>query len=273
LSTPFVMVNGALVAADKAFLKISDLSIQRGYGIFDFFKTLNGRPIFLEDHLDRFYFSAAQMRLNVKESRDELKVMLSELMQQNNLPDSGVRITLTGGYSADGYMMDQPNMIITQQPLVNTANLAAVKLITHRHQRQMPHIKTIDYLMAIWLQPLIKEQDADDVLYCNNNIVTECPRANFFVVTNEGTVATTATNLLKGIVRLQLLRHFSKEFMIEERDVTLEEVYDAKEAFITSSTKNILSVASVDGRLINDGKPGEITTLLAGKLKELIKAC
>lgn len=273
MSTPFVMINGALVAADKAFLQISDLSIQRGYGIFDFFKTLNGRPIFLEDHLDRFYYSAAQMRLPVKERRDELKAMLAELMQQNNLADSGVRITLTGGYSADGYTMDQPNMITTQLPLVNTGNLAPVKLITHQHQRQMPHIKTIDYLMAIWLQPLIKEQGADDVLYHHNNVVTECPRANFFIVTNEGTIATTANNLLKGVVRLQVLRNFTKEFMIEERDVTIEDVYNAKEAFITNSTKNVFSVASVDGRLINNGKPGEVTLRLAGKLKELINAC
>lgn len=266
------MINGGLVAADKAFLLINDLTIQRGYGIFDFFKTLNGRPVFLEDHLDRFYYSAEQMRLYVGKSREQLKALLSELMQQNNIANSGVRITLTGGYSADGYTMDKPNMIITQQPLVpyNDAESAGLKLITYAHQRQMPHIKTIDYLMAIWLQPLIKERGAQDVLYHQNERVSECPRANFFIVMTGGKIVTPANNLLKGIIRKQVLKHFGREFEMEERDVTINEIYASNEAFITSSTRNIWPVAAVDGNQIGNGKPGEITMLLAGKLKELI---
>ncbi len=266
------VVNGALVPADKAVLYINDLSIQRGYGIFDFFKTVNGRPVFLDDHLDRLYHSAGQMRLDAGRSRVELKELLAELMERNNQLFSGIRITLTGGYSNDGYTMGKPNMIITQQPLAlnNNAEAKGIRLVTYQHQRQMPQVKTIDYLMAIWLQPFIKEQQADEVLYHYNNQVTECPRANFYIITKEGKIATPANNLLTGVIRKQLLRHFTAAFMIEERDISISEVYEAKEAFITSTTKDILPVFSVDGRQIGNGKRGEITMRLAGRLKELV---
>ena len=86
----YTLINGRFIEAANAELHITDLSIQRGFGIFDFFKTLNGRPIFLDDHLDRFYFSAEQMRLDPGYTRHKLKLMLWELMQLNQMPQSGI---------------------------------------------------------------------------------------------------------------------------------------------------------------------------------------
>ncbi len=270
-----VIVNGSMYPAEDAVLQINDLAIQRGYGIFDFFKILNGRPIFLEDHLERFYFSAGQMRLEVKFTRDELKLLLWQLLAKNNLNHSGVKMILTGGYADDGYTISSTNLVITQQPLNMYNDFEdnrdkGISLITYQHQRQMPHIKTIDYLMAIWLQPLIKNKQADDVLYCMNGKVSECPRANFFIVTEDGVVATPATDILHGVVRKQILTRFNKEFLFEERDISIEEMYNAREAFVTSSTKNILPVLSVDGKKIGNGKPGATTLRLAGRFSEIL---
>ena len=58
-----VYFNGAFIDNDKASLKVTDLSVQRGYAVFDFFRTINGRPLFINDHLDRFFASAAAMHL------------------------------------------------------------------------------------------------------------------------------------------------------------------------------------------------------------------
>ncbi len=68
-----VWLNNSLILADEAQLSITDLAIQRGYGIFDFLKTIDNKAIFLEDHLDRFFHSAKSMRLDFKTSRDELR--------------------------------------------------------------------------------------------------------------------------------------------------------------------------------------------------------
>src|SRR5258708_35378029 len=101
----FAFINDSMVPADEASLLAGDLAIQRGYGIFDFFKTLGGVPVYLDEHLDRFFHSAVQMRLDVGLSRDELTHRIALLMDRNDIPDSGIRLTLTGGYSPDGYTL------------------------------------------------------------------------------------------------------------------------------------------------------------------------
>ncbi|MBC7399548.1 MAG: aminotransferase class IV family protein [Mucilaginibacter sp.] len=271
-ASKYTIVNNDFLPATEASLKITDLGLQRGYGIFDFFKIIDGEVKFLEDHLDRFYNSAAQMHLPVDKTSDELKAMLFELMKKNDLPESGIKITLTGGYSPDGYTIAKPNTIITQQALMlNKGDITpGIKLITYSHQRQLAHVKTLDYLMAIWLQPLIKENGADDVLYHSHGIVRECPRANFFIVTQNNEVITTATNILKGIVRKQLLNIKDSGFTITERDITIEDLHQCKEAFITSSTKNVLPVIAIDGKAIGKGVAGDVSIQLAAKLKVLL---
>lgn len=267
-----VLINGEITDAATASIHISDLSIQRGYGVFDFFKTVNGVPVFLEDHLDRLYRSAAEMQLDFGYDREAIKQMIFKLIAINNLPVSGVKITVTGGYAEDGYTLAAPNLIITQQPLTlySDADLPALTLVSYGHQRQMAHIKTIDYLMAVWLQPFIKQHQADDVLYHNNRIITECPRSNFFIVTKDNVLATPVNNVLYGITRTQILRHFKHLCTIEERDITLDEVYSAKEAFVTSTSRNIFPVIKIDEQLIGTGKPGQLTKRLQKELLQLI---
>ncbi len=271
MSEHFTLINGEFIDKTTASVLITDLSIQRGYGIFDFFKTINKRPIFLEDHLDRFFFSVSEMNLKSDLKRDQLKKFIHHLLEKNNIPNSGVRITLTGGYSEDGYSIAKPNLMITQNKFeTNKSDFnTGIKLMTHEHQRQLPHVKTIDYLYAIYLHRLIKEKKADDVLYHNQSEITECPRANFFVITQNNEVITPAKNILRGIIRKKIL-NFSQLVNIREGLITLKDLENAKEAFITSSTKNVLPVLKIDNKPIGDGKPGEITKKIAGKLMELI---
>jgi branched-chain amino acid aminotransferase len=252
-----IFINDSFVPAGQASLLVTDLSIQRGYGIFDFFMTLGGRPIFLDAHLDRFFRSAAALRLPVGRTREELTAIIAGLQQRNGIPDSGIRMTLTGGYSADGYTLSQPNLIITQKPLdiaVTPICNPSIRLVTYPHCRQMPDTKTIDYLMAIWLQPYIRQQGANDVLYQLNGVVSECPRSNFFIVTADDAIVTPGRNILRGITRMKILEVAAARFRTEERDVTLEDIRMAKEAFIASTTNHIVPVSHVDGHPIGQGE-------------------
>jgi branched-chain amino acid aminotransferase len=267
----WTFLNDQFVPEEKTVLHFRDLSIQRGYGVFDFFKVLNSAPVFLEDHLNRFYFSAEQMRLNIEYAKDELKKIIFELLQKNNAGDTGVRITLTGGYSTDGYQLSKPNLIISQysfSPPVKEQFEKGSKLVSYEHQRQLPHVKSIDYLMAIWLQPFIKQNNADDVLYNHNGIVSECPRSNFFIVTNDNKIVTPSKNILNGIIRTKLIETAKMDFEIEERSVTIEEMKTAKEAFITSTTKVILPVSQVDEHIFSKHNP--VTTELYHSLLYLL---
>jgi branched-chain amino acid aminotransferase len=269
-------LNNDFLPASSASISVNDLAIQRGYGIFDFFKTIGGLPIFLDDHLDRFFHSADRMRLSVGKTREELKEIITQLMRLNNLPDSGIRITLTGGYSPDSISPGQPNLIILQHGL-NPPNKDCpppVRLISFPHQRQLPDIKTIDYLMAIHLQPAILARGAFDVLYHNNGVITECPRCNFFLVTADNTLVTPARNMLKGITRMKVLTFAYANSKVEERDVLLTEIPTAKEAFITSTSRHIIPVSHIDDTPISgeapDTTPGPLSRELNARLYDLV---
>ena len=269
MSDNFAIINGNLILKDEAKILISDLSIQRGYGIFDYFRTVNNQPLFLEDHLDRFFSSASQMNLNPGMDRDQVKKLIQQLIEKNNVPGSGVKIILTGGYSEDGYHIARPNLLITQNPFVfNKENFnKGIRLVTYGYQRQLPQVKTIDYLMAIYLQKFIKEKDADDVLYHDQAQIRECPRSNFFIVNKNNEVVTPSKDILKGITRKKILN--LPGFNIKEANINLKDIESAKEAFITSTTKNVLPVLKFDGKIIGNGKPGEITTLIFQKIFDL----
>jgi branched-chain amino acid aminotransferase len=274
MTAQYVYINDTFIAAEKASVLITDLAIQRGYGIFDFFKTIGGKPIFLQDHLDRFYTSARKMHLTIPYTPAELKAIIAELMEKNDLPDSGIRMTLTGGYSADGYQLPEThNLIITQQHFLMNLDLntSGIKVVTYDYQRQLSGMKTIDYSMAIWLQPFIRENNADDVLYHNDGQVKEVPRANFWMVNEAQEVITAKSSVLPGVIRKNLLSLENHPYKIVERDFSLQELDHAAEAFITSTTKHILPVLQIDGRPVGDGKAGEISSALLNLLVEKVR--
>ncbi|WP_018616188.1 aminotransferase class IV [Segetibacter koreensis] len=258
-------VNNQFIEESKATLGISDLSIQRGYGVFDFFRTSNFTPLFLDDYLDRFFTSAATLRLQPMHSKKELKKIIGEMIRQNNIADASFRLILTGGYSDDSYQPASPNFIIIQQAVQLPGNekfIKGIKIILHEYMRDLPTAKSINYLMGVYLQEKVKQKEADDVLYHKDGCVLEFPRSNVFVVTKDGKVVTPAENVLKGITRKKVLELARQKYTVEERAVTIDELKNAAEVFLTSTTKRIIPVLSIDNTEIGDGKPGEITAFL-----------
>jgi D-alanine transaminase/branched-chain amino acid aminotransferase len=121
--------------------------------------------------------------------------------------------------------------------------------------------------MAIHLQPWMKEQGADDILYYSNDIVRECPRSNFFIVKN-GTLITAANNMLLGITRKNIIKiAIENNIPVEERDFTIAELKTADEAFITSSTKRVTAVKQIDDYVL----PVITEQSIAYKLFSLLK--
>lgn len=265
-------LNDTFVANEDAVLHVSDLSMQRGYAVFDFFRTVNGVPLFIQDHLDRFFASAEALHLPVIKSREELVHIIHELIRRSSLPDAGIRLMLTGGYAADSYQPALPNLLITSKP-VKTATAAdferGYSVITYEHQRELPHIKSINYLTAVWLQPVLKEKGADDVLYHYNNRLTEFPRSNVFMVTKENVLVTPARHMLKGITRKNVLALAAEWMNVEERDIAVNELADAAEVFLASTTKRILPVVRINQQKVADGKAGPVTRKLFEQLLDM----
>lgn len=247
----WVFLIDSFVAEENAVLHFRDLSFQRGYGVFDFFRLEGAEPLFLDDHLDRFHRSAEGLHLNLPASKKELKDIVYELLHKNALAGTGIRLSLSGGYSEDGFSIGRPNLLVSQHrftPPTGEQLNKGIRLLTYPYQRQLPHIKTIDYLMAIWLQPKRAAQGADDILYHHSGFISECPRSNFFLVTANDCVVTPSENILTGITRKKILELAKEHFRVEERPVRLGEIQMAKEAFLTSTTKQILPVARIDDK-------------------------
>ncbi len=250
---------------DQATIGVNDLSIQRGYGLFDYFRTANHVPLFIDDYLDRFFNSARLLRLEPPHSKEQLKVIIYELIHRNNNADSGFRLLLTGGYSPDNFEPATPNFMILQQPIYLPSPERfqnGYSLILYEFMRDVPYAKSINYLMSIYLLDKIRQHNADDVLYIKNNCILELPRSNIFIITKEKVVVTPSLNVLQGITRKRVLEIAGKVYKTEERDITVDELNNAAEVFITSTTKRILPVTKINGTLVGDGTPGLITSAL-----------
>jgi branched-subunit amino acid aminotransferase/4-amino-4-deoxychorismate lyase len=261
---PVCFIHNNFVPYRDASLHVSDIGLQRGYGIFDYFLEVGGRIPFLEDYLDRFYDSALLLNLEVPLTRDLLKEKIIFLLQQNKLGNSGIKLLLTGGYSDDLYSPSVPNFMIFNLPVFHQPGDFGdgSKLILLDYRRHIPEVKTTFYLPSIALLPEMKEKGAIEVLYHHNGLISETTRANFFLIKN-GTLITPVSGVLRGITRKYVL-HVAKDLMpVEVREVKLEELWESEEAFITGTSKHVAPVVEVEDRIIGNGKPGVMTKVIS----------
>ena len=258
-------INGQFVSIQEARLGIRDLALLRGYGIFDFFRVKDNIPLFVDDHIDRFFRSSEITRLPLPYTKRALKDLVLELIELNNAHRSGIRLLLTGGYSEDAYTPASPNLVITQEPikpLDASVYQNGVALITHEFQRELPTVKTTGYLTGIWLADKIKAAKAMDVLYYTQGHITELTRSNIFIVQQGNTIKTPAANILPGVTRKNILALPGEKFKVEESVVTLDDLRKAKEVFITSTLKKVVPVIKIDETIYSGGKPGTVTLAL-----------
>lgn len=270
----FVFLNGEIVDSRIAKINIKDLAILRGYGIFDYMRTVNGKiPFMMEKHLDRFHNSATYMNLPVEYEREKIKNIIFELLRINNYEEAGVRMVLTGGYSLNNFQPAKPNFFI----VVEAINFPAreyyengARLISHSYQREWSQAKTINYLTSVRLLDKMKKQGALEVLYYANGSILEASRSNFFLVKDK-VLVTPEKDILQGITRGIILDLAQGICKIERRAIKLEELTKADETFITATTKKILPIIQIDDLVIGNGKPGLVTQQLITRFLEYEK--
>ena len=267
---PFCFAKNEIIDSKIAQIHPMDISLIRGYGIFDFFRTSNYIPMFLSDYLDRFIRSAEKTHLTLKFTKSELKDIILELIQKNDLRDGGIRMLLTGGVSENHFSPAEGELFIFCEELLFPGKEKyenGVKLLSAEHVRMIADIKTTNYAYPVWLSPSWKDAGAEDVIYHFNGVVSESSRSNIFMVKN-GEISTPNNHILHGITRKRVLE-LAPECKI--RSISFEELLDADELFITSTTKKILPITTIDDQKIGDGKVGEITKKLMADFVEMEK--
>lgn len=258
-------INGQMTLKEKATIHISDLGLQRAYGIFDYFKVEQKVPVFFEDHMNRWERSAAYVDLQPPLSKIAIKSQIMELLEVNKEEKCAIKLILTGGFSADGYTPSQPNLYILpmmQYPHPKEYTQLGIKLMSLDYQRELPEVKSTNYMMSLVAQRQLRAIGAKDYLYYQDGVISESSRANLFIVTQDDVIVTPEKNILKGITRKKIIKIAKEHYALEIRAIHLEEVFKAKEVFLTSSNKGALGVTQIDDKVIGDGKVGVITKQL-----------
>ena len=264
-------VNGEILAKSTGVIGITDLALQRGYGVFDFARTYHRKLFHFDDHIQRLRLSASELYLKLPIPDGEITSIAEHLIQESDLNNPAIRLILTGGYS-DAPFLQHPNFIIIAEELPTypaSVYTKGTKLIMVEYQRELPHVKSINYMNSIRLEPYKREKDAFDILYHSEHGVTECPRSNFFVFQGD-TLVTPSSQILYGITREIILKLASDHFPVKVRKIDPEELSSIDEAFITATSKCVIPVTRIDDHQVGTGLVGDRTRTIMRLFDEFI---
>lgn len=264
--------NGAIIPVEQASININDLALLRGYGLFDYFRTYNGIPFQWDWYWARFSRSAEVLRLPVAMTQAQTAEVLAELYRLAGQPDIAYRFVLTGGYSPDSVSVIEPNFLIIAENLPKDnpeGRVRGIKVLPFEFVRDLPELKSTNYLHMIRLASEMKSQGAADLLYYKDGEVSELTRSNFFIFKGD-TLITPDKNILHGITRRVVLELAEKDFKVEVRPLLAKELEEADEAFTTSTTKWVMPVVQIGRQIVGNGKPGERTLKLLEQFEWLV---
>ena len=265
-------VNGAFVPLAEAKVSIEDRGFQFGDAIYEVIRTYKGHPFALEDHLARLERSATALDLTQPYSRAEWTHHVLEGVRRADYPEAKIYIQLSRGvaprdhaYSAEG----PPTVVMTVRefhPLDRSVQAAGVEAMTTEDIRWgRCDIKSVNLLANVLARQQAKQAQVFEAILLKEGLVTEGAVSNVMVVQG-GTVMTApeGARILSGVSRAFVLELARNEGLpIQERFISLAELYGADEVFFTGTTVEVLAVVRVDGKIIGDGRPGPITQRLA----------
>ena len=286
----FVNVNGKITDGEHAVISIFDHGFIYGEGVYETLRTYNGEPFFFERHMNRLRRSAGMLLLDVPFADDEFLRRSLETMSAAHLGQHGahevteayIRILLTRGIGELTYDLAAtpvPSVVVIVKPLPIPAardfehgvKVCMVDVIRNHPQSVNPKIKSNNLLNnALCMQQALRNGGVEGVFRNYRGELSECSQANLFIVTN-GVVRTPSLDagLLPGITRGFVFElGLEGGVVVEEALLKDDDLFNADEAFFTSTTRELMPIVQVDDRTIGSGKPGPITqNLLAAYRK------
>jgi len=268
----YCYLNGKILLLNQASLPLNDIGVLRGYGVFDFLRTYSGQPFQFNEHWQRFINSARCLNLKIPVSAAGARQLLKKLMAKNNLTEATARFVLTGGISQDSlhFNKTKPNFFIILDkipPRQTELYQKGGKLLLVGNQRELAPAKTNSYLTSVKFKNSPHSSQIVDLLYYDRGHILEGSTCNFFLI-RRNVLITPKADILAGITRNFVLKLARKIIKVEERLVKLTELKTADEAFITTTTKEIMPIVKISRLKIGSSRPGEKTKLLMKLFKE-----
>jgi branched-chain amino acid aminotransferase len=269
-------IDGKYKSVDKVNVTPRNIGLLRGYGIFEVFRSYNKKFFRFDQHMDRFFNSAKTMNIKVPYTKKEIKEISQKLIEKNDLREGYMRILMTGGEAENGinYNPQKPTFIIlarNPKPFNPEYYQKGVELLTLEHKRIIPEVKYTNYILPISKKNKLEKEDKFDFLYTWQGNILESVTASFFLVKDKKLI-TPKEGVLAGTTREFVIEISKDKYEIERRNVKVEELKEADEAFITSTNKEVLPVVKVDDIKIGTGKPGVVTKDIMEKFTQEVKS-
>lgn len=264
-SDPICYLNGAFLPLSEAVLPVEDLGVLRGYGVFEYLRTYDGHPFELTAHLARLRYSAEQLYLRIPWPDTEIAGWIEAVLGRNQFPESGVRLILTAGRSSDGKLpTGPPTIAILAKPLpaATDAQTTGMRLITLEIAKDFPTVKSLNYATSMMALARAREAGADDALYIGpQGLLLEATTMNFFAF-YKGALRTAEQDVVRGVTRKIVLGLAGNCQMQLGPALPYAACPHIEEAFVTSTSREIVPVSHINGTPIGDGLPGARTRLL-----------
>jgi D-alanine transaminase len=268
-----VYVNGRYLRHDKATVSIFDRGFLFGDGIYEVTAVIGGKILEWEGHWARLVRSLHEIGMTPQVSEAELLKIHRTLIRRNRLDQGRIYLEVTrGAYERDFVFPPQETaqtlVVFTQAAEIVDAKdaregIAMVSVPDIRWARR--DIKSVALLAQVLAKQQAKEKGGKEALMHENGIVTEGGASTMWIVTKDGTIVTrpNSQSILPGVTRASLQAFCEERQMrFEERTFTIDEVRNAKEAFITAASAFVTPVVKLDGVAVGDGNVGEAAKAL-----------
>jgi branched-chain amino acid aminotransferase len=256
-----------------------------GDGVFEGIRAYNGRVFKLKEHIDRLFYSAKAILLEIPMTHAEVMQATVATIKANKFRDCYVRLIVTRGIGTLGLnprSCKKPSVIIIAGKIqVYPAELYAkgmdivtVPTVRNLHSAVNPAIKSLNYLNNILAKIEANNAGVEEAVMLNaEGFVAECTADNLFIIKN-GQVFTppNSAGALYGITRQTVIDlALDSGLKVSEPNLTRYDLFNADECFLTGTGAEIMPVVKIDGRVIGDGKPGKLTRKLVKDYHALTK--
>jgi len=261
-------INGRFTKTDERVIGVEDRGFQFGDAVYEVFKFLGKRPIFLSEHYRRMEQGLREIEIRAPWDVTEFGDVIRELLARTAFDDGIVYVQVTRGESERKhfYPDDLTPTVVAYSRAFNFPDAAKKKrgiaLITADDLRwKHCNVKSVNLLANAIAKKKAQRAGADEALLLDDGLVREAASSSFFGIRN-GAVITHPLDehILPGVVRDRVVTlALDNHVRVDERPLRELELFDLDEAFITSTTLGVMPVASIDGRTM---RRGEITPKL-----------
>ena len=280
-----IFIDGKYYSERDAKISVFDHGLLYGDGIFEGIRAYNSRVFKLKEHIDRLFYSAKAILLNIPLAHEEIMKAVVETCRRNKLKDGYIRLIVTRGVGTLGLNPQHcknPSVVIIadriqlypQEVYEKGMEIVTVPTTRNLHSALNPAIKSLNYLNNILAKIEANNAGCEEAIMLNaEGFVAECTGDNIFLVKdNHMFTPPLFAGALYGITRKVVMEMATESGLgVSEANLTRYDVFNADECFLTGTGAELVPVVKVDGRIIGEGKPGAVTKRLVAQYRVLTK--